>query len=638
MSTNVSSVVSHFPDAENGFTSTTAGSVASGAVTVTLNSIAGYTNGEPVVLVIDPTDAAKKQTFTGIVDTAGVQVTSVVWTAGTNQTHALGATVVDYATATHIAMISKGIQVEHAQAGTHKAALITSRTEDTSPDVGADFLLSYDTSATALKKVKPSNLGLTTGWLSGQLPAVSSVTNNGNRSVDTVFASTVASILTPGMRVRGSRTVAAPTQCTDLESGSSQYYSKTSPAGMTFTDDFVVSAWVKLESYTNGIIASRYNGTSGWYLNCTATGQILLNGINAGSGNFSYVQSYQSIPLNKWVHIAAQLDMSTFTATTTTSYVMIDGEDVPATLTRAGTNPTALIQAGNLEIGAMNGGTVPFDGKLAQVVIYSGKISQTNIRNRMNQTADPGGSASMISAYSFNGVITDLNTTNANDLTANGAAVATNADSPFGLDSNGVPSGTYEWGIVTKVSTTTASIQFPEGSCFPTAGGVSTVDYSGVKAPFGMPVDSTKWAITNYYKADFTQTSPVSGTWYNLTTTSGTAGGMKINLPIGRWKRGYDVPAIAINGTNQPNAYATLSTAAATESDNSMTSFIGVGIQIASANIQAKLTREDRAAIDITAATDYYLNAKTVTASATTLALRGSTDFAGTLYADLAYL
>lgn len=120
MSTSVASVVSHFPDAENGFSTTTSGSVASGAATVGLASVGGYTNGQPAVFVIDPTDTSKKQTFTGIIDTSGVQVTSVVWTAGTNQTHALGATVVDYATATHIAMISKGIQVGHTQKGNHK--------------------------------------------------------------------------------------------------------------------------------------------------------------------------------------------------------------------------------------------------------------------------------------------------------------------------------------------------------------------------------------------------------------------------------------------------------------------------------------------------------------------------------------
>lgn len=121
MSTSVASVVSHFPSAENGFTTTLASTISSGATTVPLNSVAGYTNGETAVFVVDPSDATKKQTFTGIIDTAGVQVTSVVWTAGTNQTHSGGATVVDYATATHISMVTKGLLVEHKQAGTHSA-------------------------------------------------------------------------------------------------------------------------------------------------------------------------------------------------------------------------------------------------------------------------------------------------------------------------------------------------------------------------------------------------------------------------------------------------------------------------------------------------------------------------------------
>lgn len=125
MSTSVTSVTNHFPSAENGFSTSTSASVSSGATTVQLNSVAGYDNGEVVVFVIDPTDATKKQTFTGIVDTAGTQITNVVWTAGTNQTHALGATVVDYATATHISMISKGLSVSLNQDGTLKTNSVT---------------------------------------------------------------------------------------------------------------------------------------------------------------------------------------------------------------------------------------------------------------------------------------------------------------------------------------------------------------------------------------------------------------------------------------------------------------------------------------------------------------------------------
>ena len=164
MATSVSSVTSHFPDAENGFSTTTSGQASAGATTVGLNSVAGYTNGEPVVFIIDPSNS-KKQTFTGIMDTAGSQVTGVVWTAGTNVAHDVGATVVDYATATHVAMISKGIKVEHNQDGTHDEALITSRTEDTAPATG-DYVLTSDVSASnALKKVTLTNLGSNGTWM-----------------------------------------------------------------------------------------------------------------------------------------------------------------------------------------------------------------------------------------------------------------------------------------------------------------------------------------------------------------------------------------------------------------------------------------------------------------------------------------
>lgn len=125
MSTSVSSLSSNFfPSAQNGFTTTLASTISSGATTVPLNSVAGYTNGEVATFIVDPSDATKKQTFTGVIDTGGVQVTSVVWTAGTNQSHTSGATVVDYATATHISQISKGILVHADQDGTLKAGAV----------------------------------------------------------------------------------------------------------------------------------------------------------------------------------------------------------------------------------------------------------------------------------------------------------------------------------------------------------------------------------------------------------------------------------------------------------------------------------------------------------------------------------
>lgn len=312
------------------------------------------------------------------------------------------------------------------------------------------------------------------------------VTYNGNRNYDLVFNSVdLTSSLSPGMKLQLTRTVAAPDQCADLESGSSQYFSKSSPAAMTFTDDFVVSAWVKLESYASMCIASRYNGTSGWDFSINSSGQVYLSGYNAGSSNQSYVQSYASLPLNKWVHVTAQLDMSAFTATTTTSYVMFDGLDVAASVGRSGTNPTALVQAGNLEIGGRNGGLVPFDGKIAQVAVFSAKVTQATMRTYMSQGLT-GSETSLAAAYSFDNDITDL-TANNNDLTAQNSAAATATDSPF---ANAVSAGLLEYAEINSVAfstNTTVNVRVPDTCMIPTTGGVSAVSYSTQSNPYGLP-------------------------------------------------------------------------------------------------------------------------------------------------------
>lgn len=346
------------------------------------------------------------------------------------------------------------------------------------------------------------------GWapILGSTP--NTVTYNGNRNYDLVFNSVdLSSTLSPGQKLKLTRTVAAPSQCTDLESGSSQYYSRASAsvAGMTFTDDFVVSAWVKLESYTSGnaCIASRFSGTNGWILSVAADGRIQLLG-QSGAGNTSYVISYASVPLNKWVHITAQLDMSAFTATTTTSYVMFDGVDVAAQVARTGTNPTSLTQGGNLEIGSYNVSSY-FDGKLAQVAIFNAKVTQATMRTYMSQGLS-GSESSLISAYSFDNSINDLNTTNANNLTANGSAVATNADSPF---ANAVSAGLQEYAEINSVTfstNTTVNVRVPDTCMIPTSGGISNVYYAVGATPTGLPAFSNILAMT-ILGVNFTSTS-----------------------------------------------------------------------------------------------------------------------------------
>lgn len=479
------------------------------------------------------------------------------------------------------------------------------------------------------------------GWNAlGYTP--STITANGNRSFDTVFSGVdLTSILSVGMRLRHTRTVPAQTQCTSLN-GTTQYWVKTSPNKLTFTDDFVVSAWVKLSSYsaTNMTIASRYNGTSGWTLVLAGnTGQVYLQGFNAGSGNTRNVSSYQQIPLNKWVHITAQLDMSAHAVGATNSYIMIDGVDVPAQVAQAGTNPTALIQAGNLEIGSQNGGTLTFPGKIAQVAIFNAKVTQATMRTYYTQGL-AGTETSLASAYSFNNSTADLNTTTPNDLSAGaGSPTATNADGPVSQDASGVV-GSYDFTIITKITysvgNTTVTQQAPEGNALPVSGGISSVAYSSNKAPFGMTVDEFRWEISAYVSSA-PNPGTGSGTWYAMN--------VQLNVPVGSFKVGYSTKmriAGQTSGSTFIAGFAQLSTVSAGSGTGEETKnwraelaqdFFATGTPNITMN--GSLNRE--AKVNLAAATVYYLNFMQQIGAGTILASNGGYSFSS-VYAVPAYL
>lgn len=321
------------------------------------------------------------------------------------------------------------------------------------------------------------------GWVVGELAAPNTITHNGNRSYTLTFNSVdYSDELSPGMRLRTTRTTAAPDQCADLESSSSQYFSKSSPTGITFTDDFTCMAWIKLESYTgsNQMIVTNKNGAAeGWGLFLSSSGELGIEGED-GSSNVDIALSYQSIPLGRWVHVAGTLNISG-----TSGAVYIDGVEVPSSFTNGG--GSALVQHTSLEIGSRGGGSLPFDGKIAQVAVFDAVLSQASIRDYMTHGLS-GSETNCVAAYSLDNDITDL-TSNNNDLTANGGAVATDTDSPFG---DGGTSTTLDYGIVTAVAYSTntdVTVQVPEGCTIPTSGGVSAVAYSTQSAPFGFPTN-----------------------------------------------------------------------------------------------------------------------------------------------------
>lgn len=439
--------------------------------------------------------------------------------------------------------------VTRGQQGTNGIAHAASTSVEMNP-TASDF----DELYTAFNGFSATN---GSGWFN--IPQVpSAVSYNGQRSYQVTFPSVdLTNIFQPGTRIRTTRNTPAPTQSTSLN-GTTQYWLKTAPNKMTFTDDFVVSAWVKLSSYppSSGVVISRYNGTSGWGVVVGSDGTIDMYGRNGAAANVSRVTSYQAIPLNKWVHIAVQLDMSAFTATTTTSYIMIDGVDVPAYVTRGGTNPTTLAQAGNLEIGSQNGGTVPFPGKIAQVAVFNAKVTQATMRGYISQGLT-GSEPSLVSAYSFNGVAADLMTTTPNDLTPQASAGYV-AESPFGTQANDSVSTTLDYGIVMKATATTDTIltvQVPEGCTIPTTGTVSAVSYSGIKAPYGFPANTGKWIILSQLNNTIGGAFSVTSQWTLLGQD-----GYKLHVPVGKFIVGYSfAAALASSVSGARNGHMTVS-------------------------------------------------------------------------------
>ena len=149
--------------------------------------------------------------------------------------------------------------------------------------------------------------------------------------------------------------------------------------------------------------------------------------------------------------------------------------------------------------------------------------------------------------------------------------------------------------------------------------------YSTHKAPFGFPLDPTKWRIKVSYASDSAQSTPTANTWYNL-------GSITISIPIGVWCTKFFYPIqIGAATTGIKYAYATLSTTNNSESSNVNTASFGGAYY-------PTCTMSKEFIITSTSKTSYYLNAKTKDASAETIGVLGITNHPALIYAELAYL
>ena len=539
-----------------------------GDTSITVVSVSTWPTATGITFAMDQVDAAGVQVAGTYNEYVGVKasatsITNVSHQNGTNQNYTAGATTRVYIPVSaerENRIVEWGLQ-DHTQLGYHETLTDTNGNEwikqtattsainevtianaaisngPTISATGDDTNIDLVIKPKGTGKIKP---GFLDGWSYNTLPAVSSVTNNGNRSYDITFASTVASYLTPGMRVRTSRTVAAPTYMGGAFNGSSHYFVKATPSGTlgTVTNNFTLRATIEPTAYAVGYILCRADAANNNLLGIqmNASGQIAVAAANGGAANFRVVTTYQSVPLNKKTKISASW-------TGGTVVVYFDGISVPVqTASTGGTAPTTAGTGGDFAIGRAGAASSNyFTGYISDAGVFDAVLTQATIRSYDGQVLS-GSETNCIGAWSLNNTANDQNAA-ANNLTATGGVSYTSGKAPYATDATGTATGTYDFGIVTKVATTTATIQTCEGNTIATSGGISAVDLSPHKCPYGMPVDSGRWDIRQPYRTTFATTS-------NATYGSFQSGGFKITPPIGSWYVGFNFTAYAPTGTN----------------------------------------------------------------------------------------
>lgn len=179
--------------------------------------------------------------------------------------------------------------------------------------------------------------------------------------------------------------------------------------------------------------------------------------------------------------------------------------------------------------------------------------------------------------------------------------------------------GATHYGIITAVSATTLTYLGEISPTSASAGGgtamlntftnsaITNVYYSHWKNPYGFPADPRSWTIETIDTSQRSQSLPVDGTWYNI-------GSVKITVPIGAWRVGYQATFRASKTTSTAvNGYTTLSTGAATESDTRLSAYFE--IDGASGNLALYTATAKNRNLVLAAKTDYFLNMKSSTTS-----------------------
>lgn len=172
---------------------------------------------------------------------------------------------------------------------------------------------------------------------------------------------------------------------------------------------------------------------------------------------------------------------------------------------------------------------------------------------------------------------------------------------------------TVKYFIITKIGAFSGGktiITLYGGTDYTLSGGAITLCYySQLKAPFGFPLNPTKWQFSYLLTgAGFTQNTPTQNQWYNAAT---------ISIPVGAWKvRGKGFVSAHRSTVGYISCFVALST-----TNNGATSDILQAGYFAYISWTTNQTITNAFGmigdIDVTSKTNYYLNGRTTDASLT---------------------
>lgn len=525
--------------------------------------------------------------------------------------------------------------------------LYTSRSSSNSSDNGTPptygILLAVVTVANGASSITNSNIsdrrtqaslssvnsGSTTGWNALGYGLTYSA-NNGNKEFVVTTPNNLSTLLSPGMKLSVARTTTPPTQSMAFTSSSSQYATKSSPTGITFTSAFTCEAWIYLNSYTGSgqTILNRTTGTSsgGWDFEINTNGQV--RAFYGSGSSFTDFISYQSVPLNQWVHVAVAVTSTS----SKTAVIYINGNSVPnySALTAA----TSLTQQSvDLRLGASNYSGVSgyFNGYISEARLWSVAQSSTNIQANMaiNLT---GSETNLIGLWQGGGNFADA-TSNGNTLTANNGAIATQAANPYNAT---------EYAVITSVSysspTTTIKLYTGNQNTIPNQT-LGTVYFSTVREPYGFNADRGNWSYYIYYPSYLFV--PTSGTWYNPASSS-------ITVPAGSWKVGYELANLRGAATGSSNSYISVNSVLSITSANTgslqeqyywYASSAIDGVMSSGSTMTCNSPVKREGFVTLSTDTTYYLN-YILTTGATVFSSSSQCGFGGNykIYAECTYI